>query len=309
MIKAYWDGLDENTKIHYEQMVEESLSNENIHTAVPFIHSNGKLSYVATIFVPAGGGIYQDIYDFETNEPLSYFVCSADHSAEPSVSVEENDTDSSVSAQTPAQALEAYSTVLDMFYSSIACNWTNCDGSGWGIADDPDDACYIFPHYLSDYALNEIGFAFIDLNYDGTLELIIAPMDLTAKGEFYDLYTVSNGKVIHSASAGERDRFFLAVNGSINNHASGGAVTNVTSNKYLDPKDGQLKINQAVIYDEYIDQESPWFHSTEEYYNNKVYDYYYDSLKPVSEEEAIHIKDAFPGSAALELTAFEEYGT
>lgn len=290
-------------------MVEESLSNENIHAAVPFIHSNGKLSYVATIFVPAGGGIYQDIYDFETNEPLSYFVCSADHSEEPSASTEENNTDSSVSAQTRVQAFEAYRTVLDMFYSSIACSWTNCDGDGWGIADDPDDACYLFPQYLSDYSLNEIGFAFIDLNCDGTLELVIAPMDLTDKGEFYDLYTVSNGKVIHTASAGERDRFYLAEDGSINNHGSGSAVSNSTDNKYLDPKDGQLKVNQAVIYDQYIDRENPWFHATGEYYNYEDYDYYYDALKPVSEAEATQIKNTFPASGTLELTAFENYGT
>lgn len=220
----------------------------------------------------------------------------------------ESDAQPSVSAQTTAQALDAYGSVLDMFYSGISCGWSNCDGHGWGEIDDPDDACYIFPQYLSDHSLKEIGFALKDLNRDGTLELMIAPMDLKDNGEFYDLYTISNGKIIHTASAGERDRLYLANDGSINNRSSGSAASNAVSNKHLDPSDGKLKVNQAVVYDEYIDRERPWFYATEDYYNSKTYDYDYDSLKSISEHEAAQIQASFPAAAALELTAFDRYG-
>lgn len=88
-LKAHWDelrdsvGYQENTSMKevYDQMAADTLSDENVHAAIPFIQTDGRLAYIATIYVPAGGGVYQDMFDYETGEALAYLVCTADHRA------------------------------------------------------------------------------------------------------------------------------------------------------------------------------------------------------------------------------------
>ena len=46
-----------------------------------------------------------------------------------------------------------YNDILAMYYTSISCNWTNCDGEGWEEVGDPDNACYLLSWYEADRSL------------------------------------------------------------------------------------------------------------------------------------------------------------
>lgn len=209
----------------------------------------------------------------------------------------------------------AYDNVLDMYYESISCNWTNCNGNGWDNVGDPDNACYILSRYEAERSLSEVGYCLLDINDDGRSELIISLLNepgLEAfpelyTGTFYDLYTIVNGEIIHAVSAGERDRYNLAVDYTINNHGSGDAVLSSDVNYRLDGADGTLKVNQVVIYDGWRDSENPYFYATTDYYDEETYDFNYEVLKPISNDEASVLLDSFPKNIMLELIPFDEY--
>lgn len=399
-LQQYWDERsdwreDTGTEF-FDDRVDRTLSDKNIRSAVPYINSEGGLSFVANIYSLAGGDSYyhrinakgpieaasmQCTKDHRSNssskdDPLQYFIenCSSRYFEKEEIQsfdlqmcmyarnaifarvgrkfqneelrtyfeqyswyqphIEPEDfQDSMLSAielanvnlileyeqtlkadsqipssiQTTEQALQAYGDVLDMFHAGISSGWKNRDGEGWGVPRDPDDVSYLFYAYLSDYTLTQIGYAFLDLNGDGNLELLVAPMDLQDKGEFYELYTVAGGKLVHAVSAGERDRYYAAVDGSINNHGSGSALTSADDNLHLNPADGSLKVNQAVIYDAYRDRLNPYFYAETDYYDPKTYETDYSVLKSISEEEAKRIEDALPDNRVITWVPFAQY--
>lgn len=399
-LRQYWDERSdwrENTGAEFfDDRVDRTLSDENIRSAVPYINSEGGLSFVANIYSLAGGDSYYHRINAKgpieaesmectkehrsdsssKDDPLQYFIenCSSRYFEKEEIQgfdlqmclyarnavfaragrkfqneelrtyfeqyswyqphiAAEDFQDSMLSAielanvnlilehekalkvdaqipssvQTTEQALQAYGDVLDMFHAGVSTGWTNRDGEGWGVPRDPDDVSYLFYAYLSDYTPAQIGYAFLDLNGDDNLELLVAPMDLQDKGEFYELYTVAGGKLVHAISAGERDMYYAAVDGSINNHGSGSALTSSDDNLRLDPADGSLKVNQAVIHDAYRDKLNPYFYAETDYYDPKTYETDYSVLKPISEEEAKQIKDAFPDNRVIAWVPFAQY--
>lgn len=201
---------------------------------------------------------------------------------------------------------DPYQDILTMYHASVSCNWTNCDGEGWDVVGDPDNACYILSRYEANRTLSEVGYALLDINNDAQPELFISLMDSAESGTFYDMYTISGGKILHVITAGERDGYSLAEGYSINNSGSSGAAASSDNNYRLDST-GMLKINQAVIYDGWRDSKNPWFYASTDYYNSETYETNYDVLKPISEGEALTLLDSFPNSHPLELIPFSVY--
>lgn len=90
-LAAYWDEMLQSEAFQSMdymqdmagQMIDDTLDDENIHSAIPFIQEDGRLAFIVTIFVPAGGGEYQAVIDFETGEHFYHSPCTIDHSNEP----------------------------------------------------------------------------------------------------------------------------------------------------------------------------------------------------------------------------------
>lgn len=86
-LEAYWDGMLESESFQENeqlmemsrQMIEDTLADENIQAAVPFLNTDGSLSFLATVYVPAGGGVFQGLFDCGTGELLTGFSCTVDH--------------------------------------------------------------------------------------------------------------------------------------------------------------------------------------------------------------------------------------
>lgn len=205
-----------------------------------------------------------------------------------------------------SEDLRDYKKVLDMFHTSISCNWSNADSEGWDNVDDPDNSSYLFGHFYDDDTLRDVGYMFCDINHDGQSELFVARVESAETGYFYDMYTVINGEIIHVITAGERDRYQLAEDLSVNNSGSGSAVNSSTDNLRLD-KDGSLRVNKALIYDGYRDEENPYFYATTDYFDKNTYEMIEGALKPISKEEAMQIKESFPKAKALDLISFDKY--
>lgn len=140
-----------------------------------------------------------------------------------------------------------------------------------------------------DYGI--LGYLIKDLDGDGTKELIFGAnasekegADDSWDGIVYDIYTVSDGKLVHVLDGWEWNRYYLCSNGMIANEGSGGAAN---SNYSYYTFDG-LKLNlvESVIYDAAKDADNPWFYSKKSGYDA-------ENANPISEGKAEEIRGKY----------------
>lgn len=214
----------------------------------------------------------------------------------------DNQTTENLEASNTAEKedLEKYKDILNKLYYNIAMS---------AEEDETGDTSYLFYHY-NEYTLSDIGYKFIDLNKDGNSELIISTVEAAADGEYdcgmlYDLYSFVNREVVHLASSGERDRYYLCENNTIYNEGSGGASCSSTTMYELNQDGSALSLKEMVLYDSDLDEENPWFYSTEECYNENV-GYDKSLLKGITQEEANAIEEKYV-KTAIDLTLLDNY--
>lgn len=158
-----------------------------------------------------------------------------------------------------------YDEIIRKYYYGAVSNWTIQEFSENGL-------CYLFGY---DPDINEMGYCVMDIDGDGTDELLIG-LCKYEESMIYDLYTIIEGERVQILSSGERDRYYLCQNNVIANEGSGGALN--SSNSYYHLENGKLKIKESVFFDGYYDSENPWFYTQEEPHA--------DYSNPVSEETA-----------------------
>ena len=192
-------------------------------------------------------------------------------------------------------AASAYSDILDMFYYKILTGW-----------DCTEDVSYMFYwDYSSVKSLSDAGYALTDLDGNGVPELLVSPVEDAGNGMIYDLYACVDGKIVHTASSGERFCYYLCEDNSIYYWDSSGASNKTQVNYGLDADTGLLYPKEVVIYDENEDKESPWFYGTEECYD-KESGFQFDKMSGITEGEAADICSDYKVSA-IKLTLFDEY--
>lgn len=137
-----------------------------------------------------------------------------------------------------------------------------------------------------------IGYTRIDIDGNGVEELIFGEYGEDSFGTvIYDIYTISNGEMLHTVFGWERNFYYLCGNGIIGNYGSGGAVSNETAyfNYHGQMLWGENYDNdgfiESVIYDGWRDEAHPWFYSTK-----KVWD---ENAEPISQEQANEIIGAY----------------
>lgn len=124
-----------------------------------------------------------------------------------------------------------------------------------------------------------LGYRIEDIDGNGTEELIFGENwgDHTV---IYDIYTISEGELVHVLDRWDRNRYYLCENGMIANEGSGGAAH--SGYGYYTFDGVELHLAEAVIYDGDKDRENPWFYSVESEDNA-------ENAEPISEERAAEI--------------------
>ena len=209
-------------------------------------------------------------------------------------------------------SLASYSDVLDMFYQNISTGWNgfHSDYGFYGIDGlSSDRISYIWYQYESNKTLSQTGYQLFDVNGDGIDELIVGVIsDYDGSTSLYDIYTIYNKKLIHLASSGERDMFYIGKNHEICESGSSGAE--LSSNTYYHIEQGRLKAFEGYKYDGYENIENPYFYSSDpvltKYENGDYHSEYYEfkNWKQITEHEYHN-----DGHSAMELnlTLFSEY--
>lgn len=105
----------------------------------------------------------------------------------------------------------------------------------------------------------KVGFTYMDLDGDGTDELLICcqSSDDFFSGMVIEAYRVAGGSPASFLSGAERDRYYLCPDLTILNAASSGAADSSFSRFRL--ADGALSPVQAVKYDALENPDAPWF--------------------------------------------------
>lgn len=121
---------------------------------------------------------------------------------------------------------------------------------------------YAYSYDLEDRdVLDEIGYAFVDVNLDGYKELVIGSVESPF---IYDMFAPVDGQAVHVFSGAERSSYALSGNSPENymeicNQASGGAALSEITYSILMSNRSELTEQVRFIYDAAADEENPWF--------------------------------------------------
>ena len=167
-------------------------------------------------------------------------------------------------------------------YNEIVQKYYEGASAGWDISQfQENNLCYLAGYYSD---TNKLGYCLLDVDSDVTDELFIGTTeDEGYEGMFFDMYTLTDGKVELVTTSGERDRYYLCEDNTIANEGSSSAFLSV--NYYYDYKSGKLNLQDGIVNDGELDPQNPWFYGTLD--NGE------DSLEPISEGAADSIKSKY----------------
>ena len=153
---------------------------------------------------------------------------------------------------------EAYAQVIGRYYTALTEQWTE-------EKYFENEMSALAAYYYEGNALENVGFAYLDLDNDGQNELIIGAI---ANAELdpvvFEIWTLVDGEPVMLAQSGSRNRYFLQFSEEDNawyvaNEGSNSAASHATY--YLMLIDGKLEVMQGIVFDAEADAENPWFMS------------------------------------------------
>lgn len=219
------------------------------------------------------------------------------------------------------EAEDPYQPVLDAYYEALAAR--QAAPEQWK-AENSDLLAYsilVNPFWSwdgkTDGLLDGVGFARMDLNSDGTDELLLGWSEASGEswnldaGYFFAVYTVENGRAVPALEGWERNRYVAGRDGYLYNSGSSSAWDSVyikyrfdpTAEGYLVPMEGlrsRLNDSQAA--------ECLWEHLTDPEEIAAIWETEPRPELEISQEDALALGDGWMASGAgLDVTVFSQY--
>lgn len=193
--------------------------------------------------------------------------------------------------------IKIYKDILDMYYYKIDTGW-----------EETENVSYLFFEGYSDIkTLSDAGYALIDLDNNGILELVVSSIDAAEDGVIYDLYTCVNGKVVYLASSGERYVYYLCDDNTIYFEGSSGALLTSWEKYVVNDNKESLSLLEMVVYDGYANEKNPWYYGNADCYDEKC-GYDINRMTNINETEAESIIGKYRNQVvSIQLNSFEMY--
>ena len=159
------------------------------------------------------------------------------------------------------QCIDLYLSVLDQHYQAVSEQWNAEKLAEEGLSP-------LLTYCYEDDALQNIGYAFLDIDADGSCELFIEPLagDDFVEQMVFEMYTCKNDEITQVFCGTERDNYYLSEceEGAyiISNYASSGAGQ--TDRDYYTFAENDLVLVQSVSYDATENPDNPWSISGED---------------------------------------------
>ncbi len=151
---------------------------------------------------------------------------------------------------------EVYTQQIARYYEAISNQWEE------GAYFDHEMSS-LAAYYYEGNALDNIGFAFMDLDGDNANELIIGAIKNAERDPLVlEIWTVKNGEPVMLVQSGSRNRYYMQYAEddqmwSVAYEAENGAANHAVY--YLHLVAGEFKIIQGVIFDAVANENAPWF--------------------------------------------------
>lgn len=149
-------------------------------------------------------------------------------------------------------------TAIPEAYQPVIAKYTTALTEHWGGEACSNADISILVSYAT--SPSELGYALLDLDNDGTDELIIA--NDAERQVIYDLYSLVDGKLVHVFTGWDRNSYELREGFRILNIGSNGAAS--ADYVYCHLSNGQLVTDSLIRFDAATDPDHPWFRGTGE---------------------------------------------
>lgn len=191
---------------------------------------------------------------------------------------------------------EQYGEVLDQYYTALTEKWEEEKLLSEGMSN-LTAFCY------DGNPLENLGYAYVDVNNDGYWELLIGALngDEFTERVVFDLYALEDGVPVQIFSSMERSRYYIceeeAGGYQLANVGSGGA--SFSGWHYYILNGTQMQVIQAIMYDIGDDPEHPWYMAYDD-------DWDVTNDTPIEEKLAEDIIASYEGRYML-LEDFDNY--
>ena len=151
---------------------------------------------------------------------------------------------------------EVYAEQIDRYYTALSQRWE--EGKYY------DNNMSALPyHYYEGNPLDNVGFGFLDLDNDGSWELVIGAIkNAETDPSVFEIWTLVDGKPVMLAQGGYRNRYVLQFVEAENmwyvvNEGANSAANSATY--YLKLSGGKFQVAKGVVLDAEANEQNPWF--------------------------------------------------
>ena len=151
---------------------------------------------------------------------------------------------------------EVYAEQIGRYHTAITERWEEEKYAENGM-------CTLPYHYDEGDPLENVGFGYVDLDNDGSWELVIgAILNAELDPSVFEIWTLVDGKPVMLVQGGYRNRYVLQYveeDGMwyVANEASNSAYSFATY--YLMLNEGEIEVVQGVLFDALANEQNPWF--------------------------------------------------
>ena len=177
-------------------------------------------------------------------------------------------------------------------YGDVLAKYVQAAREGWDANKLEEEDMSPEFYYLGSVAEggpDNIGFAYQDINVDGIDELLVGDMaDEDGRSVIYDVYTMVDRKPAHVVTGTARDRYYDCDNVFLCNEWSGGAGSSGFDLYGLTANSTELIYQYGYKYDEYENEEKPWFVAYDKDKYDSISEEEFDAAQ--SENESRYVK-------------------
>ena len=176
--------------------------------------------------------------------------------ADPTTAPTQNTTEETVVDEIEASThymQNVYPSQIQRYYTAVSQKWDE-------ITYLDNEMSTLAARYYDGNPLDNIGFAFMDLDRDGIWELVIGAVQDSL---VFEIWGLKNGEPVMLAQSGSHNRYYLQYTDDLWTVAyeaeNGAANFAVYSLKLVN---SQFQAIQGVVFDALANEENPWFQTT-----------------------------------------------
>lgn len=149
-----------------------------------------------------------------------------------------------------------YAQQIERYYTAVSQQWD--ESAYWD-----HEMCSLAAYYYEGTPLDNVGFAFLNLDGDGIWELVIGAIQNAERDPLvFEIWTLKDDVPVMLAQSGSHNRYYLQYDEAhdlwtVAYEAENGAANRAMYELQL--QDGKFQVTQGVVFDAIANENAPWF--------------------------------------------------